>query len=307
MLTKDDFTKLYNTLYGKKITILGHDNIDVDSTLSAILFSKLLTFLKIENEFLILEKVKEDDTYTIIKKLFDIDIKVYEKLEEESSRNLVLLDHYETVHKGNILACIDHHTTLKDINYPFKYVKSSCATAYLIYEIMILAGYVPTKQDISMMIMAMLIDTVSFRSSKAVERETIVAKNLAKEYGIDFDLLEKYGLGLTDISSMTDEQIISNGYKWYNFTRPKDVGSSYLQLYGMPSKDTLNHWLELIIQKRKRTDADILVFLLFDVKESKTYEYIFTKEGNIEMYLHDGILSRGKDIMPKIEKRVLNS
>ena len=307
MLTKEDFTKLYNTLYGKKITILGHDNIDVDSVLSSLLLSKVLTFLKIENEFLILEKVKEDDTYMIIKKLFGIDIKVYEQISEDSSRNLVLVDHYETIHKGNILACIDHHTTLKDVNYPFKYVKSSSAAAYLVYEIMNLARYVPSKEDVSMMIMAMLIDTVSFRSSKTVKSETIIAKNLAKEYEIDFELLEKYGLGLTDISNMTDEQIISNGYKWYNYTKSRDVGSSYLQLYGMPPNKTLNHWLELILEKRKRTGADILVFLIFDVKESKTYEYIFTKDNTIEMYLHDGILSRGKDIMPKIEKRVTNS
>ena len=307
MLTKEDFTKLYNTLYGKKITILGHDNIDVDSVLSSLLLSKVLTFLKIENEFLILEKVKEDDTYMIIKKLFGIDIKVYEQISEDSSRNLVLVDHYETIHKGNILACIDHHTTLKDITYPFKYVKSSSAAAYLVYEIMNLARYVPSKEDVSMMIMAMLIDTVSFRSSKTVKSETIIAKNLAKESGIDFELLEKYGLGLTDISNMTDDQIISNGYKWYNYTKSRDVGSSYLQLYGIPPKETINHWLELVLEKRKRTGANILVFLIFDVKESKTYEYIFTQDNTIEMYFHDGILSRGKDIMPKIEKRVTNS
>ena len=49
---------LKKVLEGKKITIIGHDNIDVDATLSAILMSKVLTFLGIENEFCILEKVK---------------------------------------------------------------------------------------------------------------------------------------------------------------------------------------------------------------------------------------------------------
>ena len=58
--------ELINSLKGKKITILGHDNIDVDATLSGILMSQLLDFLEIENEFCIMQEVKEDDTYTIL-------------------------------------------------------------------------------------------------------------------------------------------------------------------------------------------------------------------------------------------------
>lgn len=50
--------KLKNNFAKRKITILGHDNIDVDAFLSGILLSKLFDFLKIENEFIILEEVK---------------------------------------------------------------------------------------------------------------------------------------------------------------------------------------------------------------------------------------------------------
>ena len=41
------------------------------------------------------------------------------------------------------------------------------------------------------------------------------------------------------------------------------------------------------------------------MKNSITYEYHFTKE-NIEKFVKKGILSRGKDIMPLIEKQFLN-
>lgn len=305
-LSKNDVELLYNILHGKKVTILGHDNPDVDSVLSAILFSKLLDFWKIENEFLILQEIKEDDTYSIVKELFGIDMSKYQMLGEDSNRNIVLLDHYQTLHQGKVLACIDHHFTTRDFEYPFKYVKHSCATAYLIYEIMQEAGYVPLKEDVEMIVMAMLIDTVAFKSTKTVEREANVAKELAKKYDVDFYLLEKYGLALTDISSMSDENIISNGEKWYNYRRRKDVGSSYLQLYGMPSQEVINKWLELILAKRINTGADMLIFLIFDVKEGNTYEYRITTE-NIEKLSYQGILSRGKDIMPKIEAMFVNS
>ena len=62
-------------LKGKEITILGHDNIDVDATLSGILLSKLLRFLGISSEFCILEKVKENETYQIIREAIGINMK----------------------------------------------------------------------------------------------------------------------------------------------------------------------------------------------------------------------------------------
>ena len=82
--------KLKNNFAKRKITILGHDNIDVDAFLSGILLSKLFDFLKIENEFIILEEVKEDDTYQIVKELFNIDMKKWENVSEKADRYLFL-------------------------------------------------------------------------------------------------------------------------------------------------------------------------------------------------------------------------
>ena len=148
----------------------------------------------------------------------------------------------------------------------------------------------------------MLIDTVSFRSTKTIASEAFVARELAARYKLDFKLLEEYGMSLTEISKMSDEQIISNGEKWYSYKRKNDVVSSYLQLYGMPSFEILHHWMKLILNKLRKTGADMFVFLIYDMKANKTHEYkIMT--GKTEIICHLGILSRGKDIMPKIEAR----
>ena len=56
----------YLKSYNKKITIIGHDNIDVDAFLSGILLSNFLTFLGIENEFLINVPVYKDEDNTTI-------------------------------------------------------------------------------------------------------------------------------------------------------------------------------------------------------------------------------------------------
>lgn len=294
--------QLTDTLKGKKVTIIGHDNIDVDAALSGILLSKLLDFLNIENEFQILEEVKEDETYDIVKGLIGIDLKKWQGKEEEN-RNLFLVDHYETIHKGNVLGIIDHHPTKQEKGYDFMYVKNSCATAYMIYEIMQAVNFPITKLEAKMIIVAMMVDTISFRSSKTIKEEVEQAKKLAKQYELDYDYLEKQGLCLTPVDTLNIQQIVSNGQKWYNYSGNK-VGSAYLQLYGMPAKEQLNEWLSNLKTKLKETNNNMLVLIIFETQSNMTYEYQIMNDC-IKEIVSKGILSRGKNIMPIIEERYL--
>ncbi len=294
---------LIKSLEGKKVTILGHDNIDVDATLSGILMSRLLDFLGIENEFCILEKVKENDTYEIIREMFGIDMRKWEKVGEDKKRNLLLLDHYETIHAGNVIACIDHHPNNAGKKYHFMYTRNACAAAFLIYEIMLEVGYPIGEEEAKMIIVSMLVDTTAFRSSKTIKEEADQAKVLATEFHLDYGVLEKYCLCLTPINKLTIDEIISNGQKWYDYSGNK-VGSAYLQLYGLPEENVLNNWLEKLEEKRYETDSAMLVFIIFETEKNLTYEYRITEDG-IDKFVKLGILSRGKDIMPVIEKRYL--
>lgn len=304
----EDFAKkqvehLIATLKGKKITILGHDNIDVDATLSSVLMSKLLDFLNIENHFCILEEVKQEETYQIISELIGVDMKEWQEKGEEKDRNLFLVDHYETQHDGTVIGCVDHHPTKQEKGYSFMYVRNSCATAYLIYEMMKAVNYPIGKEEAKMIVVAMMVDTVSFRSSKTIQEEVKQAKILAEEYQLDYGFLERYSLCLTPIEKMTTEQIITNGQKWYSYNG-QEVGSSYLQLYGLPEKVQLQKWLEALRESLQRTCKDMLVFIILETQNNRTYEYHIMKDC-IKEIVTEGILSRGKNIMPLIEVRYL--
>lgn len=300
-VVKERIEDMMVALTGKEITIIGHDNIDVDATLSGILLSKLLRFLGISSEFCILEKVKENETYQIIQKTTGIDMKKWQEEGEEPKRNLFLVDHYETIHKGEVVACLDHHPTNQKKEYPFYYVRKSCATAYLIYEMMEEVNYPLTKEEATMIVVAMMVDTTAFRSTKTVPKEVEKAKKIAKEHQLDYSAIEKYCLCLTPIQKMTTEEIISNGQKWYRY-HEKKVGSSYLQLEELPKEETLKEWLTALVEKRKLAKSDMLVFLIFESKHSKTYEYQIM-EDCIKEIAKENILSRGQDIMPLVEKR----
>lgn len=295
--------KMKNSLPKQKITILGHDNIDVDAFLSGILLSKLLNFLKIDNEFVILEKVKENETYKIVKELFNIDMKKWEKVSEDGNRNLFLEDHFETTHLGKIVGCIDHHPTAKKIEYKYQYRRNSCASAYLIYEIMQHEGYELTKEDAKMVIVAMMVDTTSFRNSKTIYEEVEIAKKLAEKYSLEYEKLLKYCLCITPIENMEIKDIVENGKKHYNYAGTK-VESAYIQVYGMPDENTINCWLEYLQESIAISNVKLKVFIIYETKTNKTIEYRVSSK-KISITAHDGVLSRGKDIMPKIEKMFL--
>lgn len=303
-VVKKRIEEMIEALKGWKVTILGHDNIDVDATLSGILLSKLLNFLGISNEFCILETVKENETYRIIQEVIGIDMKDWQKEGERTNRKLFLVDHYETFHKGEVVACLDHHPTNQKKEYPFYYVRKSCATAYLIYEMMEEVNYPLTKEEATMIVVAMMVDTTVFRSTKTVANEIEQAKKIAKEYQLDYTSLEKCSLCLTPIQEMTTEEIISNGQKWYQY-EGKKVGSSYLQLEELPEEEQVKEWLRALKRRRAETESDMLVFLIFESNHSKTYEYQITEDCIKEME-KDNILSRGQDIMPLVEKRYLD-
>ena len=231
--TKTDISLNYllNILHQKEITILGHDNVDIDAALSGILLSKLLDFLGIKNQFQIFGPIKEDETYTIIRDLIGVDLRTFEVSNEQESEeaNLFLVDHYETTHKGTVIGYIDHHPTIKEPQASFHFSKNSSATAFLIYQFMQQYNYPINKQDALMIVTAMMADTVCFKSSKAVPDEINIAQQLATTYNLDWNLIKKYTLCLTPIDKMSVSEIISNGEKQYNYNGSK-VFSSYVQL-----------------------------------------------------------------------------
>lgn len=293
--------KLREALNGyEKITIIGHDNIDVDAFLSGVLLSNLLRSLGILNEFIIIEeKPKDDETSQIIGELLGISMDEYYTKEEDTNRKLVLVDHYETHHLGEVIACIDHHPSKELKEYPFLYSRVSCATAYLIYELMQEAGYELAKIEAEAVIVAMMTDTVSFRSGKTVKEEVIEAKCLAERYKIDYKKFENYCLCLTPIYEYSIHEIINHGYKYYDF-KGNIVKSSYIQVYGMPSEESIQEWISAIAKLLEKEKLAMWVFIIYELRQNNTWQYRISGDG-LDINISERILSRGTNIMPEIE------
>lgn len=304
--TNDIVNHLLKVLHQKEITILAHDNIDIDAALSGILLSRLLNFLNIKNTFKILEPVQHNETYTVVKELIGIDLKDFESISEgeNESATLFLVDHNETIHSGNVIGFIDHHPSEKYfLGIPFVHTLICSATTSLIYDFMKAVNFPITKQDALMIVTAMMTDSVCFKNTKSSPYEIELAKQLCTDFNLDWNYIETFALCLTPIDKMSLDEIITNGSKQYNFNGSK-VASAYVQLSTLPDTSTIDAWLQELAFSLFARNLKMYVFLLFDLANNKTYEYRIT-ENCIREIVHDKIVSRGKDIMPKIEKMFL--
>ena len=72
----------------------------------------------------------------------------------------------------------------------------------------------------------------------------------------------------------------------------------------MPDESTLSKLLSYLNQKilDKTLNAKMIVFIIFDLESNLTYEYQIMQHYTKKI-IHDGMLSKENDIMPKIEKR----
>lgn len=278
------------------VTILPHDTVDVDSAISAILLSKLFDFYNVPNEIVIFDKsVDKWTTYFLNKLGYDLS-KFFVKTENES-RTLFLVDHYKTSHKGTVIGCIDHHFTSEDINYNYYLYKPSCSAAYLIFKIMQKLHMPITKQIVELVGYASFVDTCSFKSTKAVPEEKNEVLSLLRKHEFDVEEMLVDCLCLDNLEQMSLREIAFNGVKKYNYCNSV-VKSSYIQISSLEISEEV---ISFISELAKFQKLDMWVFIVFDMINEKTMVYKITKNQVISE-IYNGIKSRGKDIMPVIEK-----
>lgn len=291
-------TILQNTK-GKNITILPHDCADVDAIISSILLSKLFDFFNIKNSICIIDKNIGKDTKTIMSML-GYDVKDFFVDSEDENREIFLVDHYKTVHKGNVLGVIDHHFTTSNINSKVYLYQESSATAYIIYKLMEAAGMLINRIDIILLAHAMLVDTSSFKSPKAIssEKEELIA--LCLNNNLNYEAIKESSYALTDIANMSIYEIIKNGLKKYDFCNRK-IASSYVQIKGKLYRSILENVLLGISNIIIKYNIDMWIFIIFDMQNDVTFVYYITPNG-VKEKRYDTILSRGKNIIPKVEE-----
>lgn len=273
------------------ITILGHKNTDVDSMTSCYLMEKLLNFHGIETEILMQDGILDP--------LYDFKSYPFKYKTKLSSKDILFLVDHLDLYENEIVGCVDHHPSnlTLDSNYIYKQ-QTSCAK--IIADEMISCGMELTKEDIYLIVYSQYMDSLSFKSSKALKEDKIWCKEQIDKYGFNEDFLYESGLCLNDIS-VINYDAISYGLKEYKIG-PYNVAASYITQKTEPIEKSDEFISEIVKNLGK---YDYWFFIINCIEEDTTVTYLINKN-LVEIDKYRSILSRGKTLIPMLEKRLSN-
>lgn len=279
-----------------RIVLAGHDQPDVDSILSCELMRRFLSRAGIDAAIVL--ETPADEQSARIAQAMGADVSAMAgKIAPQDS--VVLLDHYEPQHAGRVIACIDHHPTMQPLNYPYVQIEPAGACANMVLALMREAGMDVMPQDERLAVCALYLDTIALRSTKIAPQEAAWAEATARRLGMDIAWLEREGMSLADLTQPV-HALATGGLKRHSFGGSV-VMSSYVQTDAM-TPALLEAILNEIREELANCGADEWVFLIHDPRRMRSRQINLYADGHRKQIDYDFLASRGKDVMPQVER-----
>lgn len=279
------------------LVLTGHDRADVDSAVSCVLMQRLLDAWGLKSRIALCEP---DGQSRRVLARFSIDTQALAG-ETTAQDALILVDHHQTAHAGQVIACIDHHPTDYPPDFPFVWIGESGACAAMVLHLMQEAGVRVTPEDERLAVTALYLDTIALRSAKVSREEAAWGEAQARRLGLNEEWLRREGMGLRDMR-LPARELAMLGKKAYAFGG-KRVLSTYVQTDAM-TREKLSEILGVLRAELARERGDLWVFLLHDPVRMRSTEIDLTPDGRTRTIPYDFLASRGRDVMPRVEREI---
>lgn len=278
-----------------RVAVTGHAGADVDSVISCVLMQHLLAHWRIPCRIAL---AAPDQQSRRVLSRFDIDVPVLEG-ETENGDRLILVDCHQTEASGMVIACVDHHPTDYPPDYPYVQIGESGACAVMVLQLMREAGVPVSPEDERLAITALYLDTIALKSTKISREEAAWGESEARRLGLDEGWLRQEGMGLRDMS-LPAQKLAMLGKKCFVYGE-KVVYSTYVQTDEM-TEEKLKEIFGVLREALVREKADLWVFLVHDPVRMRSTQYNLMPDGGMEKIAYDFLASRGKDVMPRMER-----
>jgi manganese-dependent inorganic pyrophosphatase len=233
-------------------------------------------------------------------------------------RRVLLVDHAETgqsvkgVEKAQVVEILDHHH-IGDIetNIPIPAVFDPVgSTSTLIVERFKASGLRPERSTATMLLAAVLSDTVILNSPTTTERDREVVRYLEEMLDVD---AEAFGMEMfeasSDVSDVSAEEIVNRDAKEYGTTSGK-MSVSQVETVGTGLLERKDELLDALEDLRARNDYIFSALMVTDIIAGGTellcagdcapVERVFDErieDGVIDL---PGVMSRKKQVAPKL-------
>lgn len=298
----------------KEILIFGHKNPDTDSITSSITMANFETKLGRKAKACRLGNVNKETEFV----LNYLGLEAPTLIDDvEDGQNIILVDHAnvgETVANlanAKILRIVDHHQVLLNTGYPVFYKAEPVGcTQTVMYKLYKEYGVEIDKKIATLMLSAIISDTLLFKSPTCTEDDKKIATELAKIADLD---IETYGLEMlkagTDLSSFSIEEILSLDAKQIDL---KEVKSIIAQVNTASIEDVMKMQADIkekMQEKIASEGLDLFMFLITDIVNSNSQVIalgnsakIVEKAYNVilenDTALLAGVVSRKKQVVP---------
>ena len=312
-----------------KTYIIGHIKPDTDASVATLAFKHLFDQEKCwnhPNSIPCITHPLNNEAKFIFNKFNQTAPKLIYSKDINPQDKIVLVDHNEksqrlkNLNPNQITDIFDHHKLNLNLNNPIfittKPWGSTCTIAWFLIN---LHQHKIPKTLASLMLAAILSDTVVFKSSTTTNIDKKAAKNLAKIANQD---IKKLGFEIlqakSNISNLTIENIITKDYKYYNFS---GINVFINQIETVEQKKVLSQiksdLLKALIKYKKDNSINIAIIAVSDIfrkntklilpgtAEIKLLEKAFNQKVKNNILNIGPLLSRKKDIVPAIEKALL--
>jgi manganese-dependent inorganic pyrophosphatase len=301
------------------VYVFGHKNPDSDSIVGAISISYLKNQLEDEEYIPARQGDISAETEFILDKFGG---KLPELKTSVAGERVFIVDSTDKPHfqddidEATIIGIVDHHK-LGDLmtNTPLEaWIRPIGCSNTVVYEMYKCYGVEVPKDIAGMMLMAILSDTVIFKSPTCTKVDTKAVKELAAIAGVED--YKKFAMDMFIVKSAVDgataRDLNTRDYKEFNMNGTK-VGVGQLEMVDItvlePREDEL---LEDMKKMKEENGLHTVLILLTDIMkegskllvvsddESKIEAAFDTKLQNHKTWL-DGVLSRKKQVIPFVQ------
>lgn len=278
------------------LVITGHDAPDVDSVASCVLMKRLLDHWGMRARIAL--PTQADAQTRRVMPRFGIDVDALAG-EIAAGDSLVLVDHHQAAHPGTVAACVDHHPTDFPPDVPYAQIEPAGACAVMVLRLLREAGAPVRREDEALAVTALYLDTIALRSAKISAEEAAWGRAQAKRLGLDEEWLIREGMHLQDMS-LPAQVLAMRGKKIYDFGGQKVI-STYLQAEAVDG-EALDAILGVLREAVRAEEAALWVFLVHEPLAMRSTQYDITPDGRVAVRRFDYLASRGKDVMPLVER-----
>lgn len=300
-----------------KTYIVGHRNPDTDSIVSAIALEALEKELGKAYRASRAGEINKETKFVLDK----FGVKKPE-LILDGEKEVILVDHnepgqiHENIKTEEIVGIFDHHK-LGGLITPFPVsvrMKTVGATATIISSLFNSENIKPTKEIASILICAILSDTLKFTSPTTTREDEKAVEELNKIAEINLDeIAQDMFEAKSDISDVSTEELVSKDYKIFDMSGKK---------VGIGVWETVN--IEVILDRkvdilgnmkklREKENLSLVYFVAVDIlagnselfivgeEEEEIAKKAFNQEVLEGVMSLPGVVSRKKQITPIIE------